>query len=95
LRELGAIARLHAWRAQVYSLRLLRHAYRFARNMSLDAWRRATGERRRVLTWTYSNQYLLTQQELLEPRFEHARGRGSPVSRASGYVPSADGLSRQ
>ena len=78
-----------------YSIRLLRHVYYLADNMTLAQWSSAsyTGWRR-PLTRKLNNQYILTREQLLEPRREHHENRDSPIRKESGYSgTSEDGLS--
>ena len=60
---------------EVFSIRMMRHLYYFRRNMTAADWE--VGHT--ALTHRYSNygnfkpasQYVLTQEVLLEPRYEH------------------------
>eukprot|EP00966_Prymnesium_polylepis_P132750 3068800-Prymnesium_polylepis.1 len=74
---------------ELYSIRLMRHLYRFRRNMTLYQWSLAHSFRR-----SFCNQYVFTHTELLEPRREHPSVRRKPpwIRKVSGWVAPADGI---
>ena len=79
--------------SEMYSIRLLRHIYYLADNMTLAQWAVATHTGwGRLLTRKLNNQIILTREQLLEPRRQHLEAVDSPVRIASGYAMNESGL---
>ena len=74
---------------ELYSIRFMRHVYRFKPGLTLEQWTDGNHFRR-----MYCNQYVFTQLPLLEPRREHPDAVLKPsFARRNGrYSPPKDGI---